>query len=197
MNFFIRNQWAQIEAGIKDIHGGEDDLLSVLGGVQDANVTVEIQKDIHSMLGDVRTETAIDVPIKIEDTDNDDNAMTVAELSFEDTGSTITLRHSSEHNYFAKEHKVQYKCDDCGYITNRKNTLTNHQAETCHVRRQKGLLSVKTSKCKFCLKMMRHNALRAHLRHVINALKANKSPKGHSSSSLKEYIDYLEEIKLT
>lgn len=104
----------------------------------------------------------------------------------------------NEHNYSTKEAKVpvQYKCDDCGYSTNRKNTFVNHLTETCKSRRCKGLLAAKDKKCKYCLKMMRHNALRAHLRHFINSLKANRKPKGkHSSISLQEFVDYLEEIK--
>lgn len=104
-----------------------------------------------------------------------------------------------EHNYSMKETKIAilYNCDDCGYSTSRKNTFMNHLAETCKLRRGKGLLAAKDKQCKYCFKMMRHNALRAHLRHFINSLKANRKPKGkHSSISLEEFNNYLEEIKL-
>lgn len=104
-----------------------------------------------------------------------------------------------EHNYARKQpmNPLKYQCEDCGYSTNRKNTLTNHRAETCKMRRRNGLLTEKDKMCKYCFKKMRHNALRAHLRHIINTLKANGQPKGkHSGISLQEYNDYLEQIKL-
>lgn len=90
----------------------------------------------------------------------------------------------------------KHTCADCGYKTYRKNTLRNHQAETCKVRRQKGLLEAKNSHCKFCLKTMRHNGLRAHVRHFIKMLTENRKPKGkHAGITKEEFIAYLSDIK--
>lgn len=177
---------------MKEIHGGKEDLCSLLAVVRDDHVTIRVEKDLNSKEDD-------QADVTVEENIDDDDAMTVAGTSLKETKDTDTLHHVSEHNYFLKSHKdpVQHKCDDCGYITNRKNTLTNHRAETCEVLRQKGLLAVKNTHCKYCLKKMRHNGLRSHLRHFINMLKANRKPKGkHSSISQQEFLDYLNEIKL-
>lgn len=152
------------------------------------------EKDQSSISGDQQDNLTVE-----EVTADDDGAMTVAEAPFEqtrDTCAAVTFHHSSDHNYFLKENRVpvQHKCDDCGYITNRKNTLINHLNETCQVRRQKGLLAMKNIHCKYCFKKMRHNGLRSHLRHFIKMLEANRKPKGkHSSISQQEFIDYLNE----
>lgn len=172
-----------------NIHGGNEDVCSILADVSDDRVTTNDETELDEQ---------IEITIE-EEPDDDHEMMTVAEPSFEATSDTNTLHHFSEHNYFAKKHKVpvMHKCDDCGYETNRKNTLINHQAETCQVRRQKGLLAVKDKQCKYCLKKITHNDLRSDLRHFIKVLKANRKPKGkHSSISQQEFIDYLNEIKL-
>lgn len=91
----------------------------------------------------------------------------------------------------------RFVCDDCGYATNRKNNLTNHRNETCKVRRAHGLLLGSDTMCKICKKPMRHNALRAHIRHFINTLRSNKVIKGkHKDIRLDQFSKYLKEIKL-
>lgn len=108
----------------------------------------------------------------------------------------IHMHHLNEHNYFSKTQKVQHKCGECGYTTDRSNTLLTHQMESCSVLRKKGLLMPKTNHCKFCMKQMRHNALRSHLRHFINMLNSNRNPKGkHASISKEQFVEYLNEIK--
>lgn len=194
---------------MKHIHDGEKDLCSLLakdhidhGRIekelnsisedQQADVTINVENEVNSILENDDTD------LTLKEDDAADDAMTVPEISVEETKDKAALYHFSEHNYFSKKKKaVQHKCDDCGYITIRKNTLINHQAETCQVRRQKGLLAVKNTYCKYCSKRMRHNALRSHLRHFIKMLKANRKPKGkHSLISEEELTNYLNEIKL-
>lgn len=88
-------------------------------------------------------------------------------------------------------------CDDCGYFADRKNNLFTHREETCKVRRELGLLAPKDKECKYCHTKMRHNALRAHLRHLIKAKKAKKNiNRKHALVELNELVNYLEEIKM-
>lgn len=89
----------------------------------------------------------------------------------------------------------KFVCDDCGYTTNRRNNLTNHERESCKVRRKNGLYGPGTERCKYCSKNMTHNALRAHLLNSIRTIKKNAIPKEHTTVTLNELTDYLNEIK--
>lgn len=173
---------------MNEIHNGKEDLVSILTGVNDERVKMFAGTNFNSKSDGGQTDVAVPEEPK------DDRAIAVSKLSFEETSHhDIT----TEHSYFSKRCKVQHKCDDCGYTTHRKNTLMNHQTETCQVRRQKGLLASKNRQCKYCLKKMTHNSLRSHLRHFINALDKKRKPKGkHSAVSLQEFTEYLTEIKL-
>lgn len=104
----------------------------------------------------------------------------------------------TQDKHLAKKPKnlMKFQCDDCGFVTDRKNALTTHRDEHCKTRRLKGLLAEKNKQCKYCLKKMRHNALRSHLRHFIKMLKSNRKPKGgHASIALEDFMDYLHEIR--
>lgn len=91
-----------------------------------------------------------------------------------------------------------YRCNDCGYTTNRKNNLQNHFNETCKIRRQKSLLSVKDKECRFCFKSKRHNGLRSHIHYFIKMFLQKKTPSGlHGTKNLQDHLDYLDEILRT
>lgn len=106
-------------------------------------------------------------------------------------------QYSTEQKYAVKNVPVNYKCGDCGYCTDRSNTLDTHRNESCPVRKALGLLTPKDKECKYCSKKFRQNALRSHVRHFIDMLKKNKQPKGkHARISLEEFKQYLTEIKL-
>lgn len=94
-----------------------------------------------------------------------------------------------------KNGDTKFVCEDCGYATKVKYNFTNHQDETCKIRRNLGLLKPPTEQCKYCSGMMTHNALRSHLRNLINTLKKNATPKNHPELKLEEVQAYLDEIK--
>lgn len=136
---------------------------------------------------------SIDVDPQSTYVQNDDSAI-LPSLSHKENKSQQFVA-VNEHNYSRKKIS-RFECEDCGYVTNRSNTLLTHREETCKIRRRNGLLSEKDKQCKFCLKQMRHNALRAHLKHFIKALKAKKILKGkHALIKLGEFEEYLKEIK--
>lgn len=114
-----------------------------------------------------------------------------------DADAYETYEESKPNSMVTVSSPAQHKCHDCGYVTSRKNTLTNHLNETCKVRRAKGVLKSKDVQCKYCRKQMTHNALRSHLRHFIKMTAQNRKPKGiHGSVSKEEFEKYLLEIKL-
>lgn len=119
--------------------------------------------------------------------DAQEDAMPAIAVQFDEPKKTVVI----------DERKFKHKCDDCGYETSRKNTLTTHRRETCKERRSKGLLAEPNTYCKYCFKKMRHNALRSHLRHFIKMVSTNRKPKGkHSSITKEELVAYLNSIKL-
>lgn len=91
----------------------------------------------------------------------------------------------------------QFKCNDCGYITRRKNNLTVHLAEHCKIRRRNGQLAAKDIECRFCFTKMTYNTLRRHLKHYITMLTTNKTlTQPHAKFTLTNHQNYLADIKL-
>lgn len=181
-------QWADIEEIMNEIHGGND-LVSILS-VETTESEVLCEGADSSVNGTGQDEDNVEKQ-PFASANDDSEMISLAKLPTE----TVTFEPHDDVGHCKT--MLQFRCADCGYVTNRSNTLSTHQAETCEVRRRKGLLAPNDKKCKYCLKEMRHNALRSHLRHFIKSIKANRRPKGkHASVSLSEFEDYLNEIKM-
>lgn len=147
----------------------------------------EQMKEVHA---DTNIESILseETMMEIEVQTSDGNAMM-------DIESNVLAQ--NEHHAKKPKNLMKFQCDDCGFLTDRKNALNTHRDEHCKTRRLKGLLAEKDKQCKYCLKKMTHNALRSHLRHFIKMLKSNRKPKKkeHASISLEDFMDYLHEIK--
>lgn len=84
-----------------------------------------------------------------------------------------------------------YECDDCGFTTNKKSTLDDHQAEYCVNE------PIKDSNCPICGKSFTRRSLRVHINGLIRSISKGRKLRGaHETYDLKHHQDILNDIKI-
>lgn len=82
---------------------------------------------------------------------------------------------------------AKYRCPDCVFITNKKDSLVGHRVEFCVNP------PIKDRDCKFCGKGFTRRGLRVHMDQYVT--KKHKPSGKHKNVSSKDHLAYLDQIK--
>lgn len=101
--------------------------------------------------------------------------------------STVSKKKAQTKKGADEMQSYKFKCPDCQYGTNKKNTFDVHRAEFCINP------PVKDRECKICGKFFTRRALRVHLDQYTKT--KHKATGKHKDVSLSDHQAYLDEIK--